>query len=546
MSAASETLPGDDSSASFAHPCLPFLNDDSTKHISWCIQSTALRGLVVVATEAIPPNTVLFDLPQSRVLSYQRDVCSTPLSKYLFGLFADDDRPTISPEELTWLNMIVWLNQSDADANNYCHIYLKALDPVPPVLSSWPRPLQDLLIGTNIQTQNQDGTTTKCAAVAVDLLLALLERVRMSIREKEMKEQAKDRTAASHTTCPPIKNYADKNYADKSTEVQARNLLMQHAPHSMFTKSSILWARGHFMSRRFPDTLLVSSADTKTPPHTNIATAIDTTSNTTTTAKTIHQQSFCFLPVLDLMNHSALQANSCKVTSHTTNQRHFLQVTSGELPMDKGDEFFYSYGSTLSNEVLLQAYGFCLPDNPADTVSVRITPNHQGSTTKDATSYVGVIGRGGVSAIPAALWKALATKKPANSAAKEDEVEIGSGDLELLREYFTDLLKTLMLTMNDDTTTSTDAAGEKRKRSTDDDDQEATSSVLTIARTTTTTTTTTTKPPPLKTATNATGSCAVETERRRYIHFYKQGQREILEELVRDLSLYLSPGATVP
>ena len=518
MPASTSETPPDDAS-SFFHPCLAFLKDNSTTTTtkrSWSIQSTALRGLVVVATEAIPPNTILFDLPQSRVLSYQRDVCGTPLSKYLLGLFANDNNAdnSISPEELTWLNMIVWLNQTDtADTtdSNYCHTYLKALDSVPPVLSSWPQPLQDLLVGTNIQTQNKDGTTTKSAAVAVDLLLAFLGRARLRIAEKEKRCQEKDGTTAN-------KGIPDDDSVH--SQLKARNILMQHATVSIFNKAAILWARGHFMSRRFPDSLLVSS----------------TASTDTHTATTPPPQpSFCFIPVLDLMNHSALPANSCKIATHTTttqNQHHYLRVTSGERPMAKGDEFFYSYGASLSNEVLLQAYGFCLADNPADTVSVRIVPNHNSAATT-SSSYVGVIGRGGISAIPADLWKALATTTKqsttnANSsdASEEEEVEIGSGDLELLLEYFAGLLKALMLTMTDTTGTATNSAGEKRKRTPDDEHKNTSVETKTTA------------------AVDSTSADAVETERRRYIHLYKEGQREILEELVRDLTLCLAPEST--
>ncbi|EKX45212.1 hypothetical protein GUITHDRAFT_108853 [Guillardia theta CCMP2712] len=67
----------------------------------------------------------------------------------------------------------------------------------------------------------------------------------------------------------------------------------------------------------------------------------------------------CFLPVMDLINHDALA--SCKLSG---DESHVILRASKK--MAKGEQLFFNYGSSKSNEELMFAYGFALEDNPAD------------------------------------------------------------------------------------------------------------------------------------------------------------------------------------
>ena len=167
----------------------------------------------------------------------------------------------------------------------------------------------------------------------------------------------------------------------------------------IFTEESLRWARGHFLSRRFPATMpnlvnlhrhaqvadgssSIGSKKDHHHHHHHLAGYGDATS--------------MFIPVLDLMNHTPMRNNACSLKM-TPDGMH-LQVFSGDLALQCGDELFYCYSSAetggLSNEILLQGYGFCLADNPADTVSVKIS-TMDGEQCRGGNAFW--IGRGGVS-----------------------------------------------------------------------------------------------------------------------------------------------------
>jgi hypothetical protein len=204
-----------------------------------------------------------------------------------------------------------------------------------------------------------------------------------------------------------------------------------------------------------------------------------------------------FIPILDLMNHTPVRTNACSI--EMTDDGMYLQVFTGDSPLQQGDELFYCYSSAaetggLSNEILLQGYGFCLESNPADTVSVKISTMGDGAQSHNTGSAFW-IGRGGVSAIPSAMWRALAGSTKAAQGDVDDEtkndddpIEIGSGDLDLLLQFMTNKLVSLN--------------GEPKTK-------------------------------PVSFFTNS------DMERLAYIEMYKNGQREILVELIRDLTIML-------
>jgi hypothetical protein len=187
------------------------------------------------------------------------------------------------------------------------------------------------------------------------------------------------------------------------------------------------------------------------------------------------------IPILDFMNHNPCKKDTC--TAEISADGLTLEVRTGEKVLETGDELFYCYGETLSNEMLLQAYGFAIPINHFDTVSVQIS-NHKDSAT---SSPAFCIPRGGISSVPSEMWKAIAGVSSSPNDDEEGAIEIGPEDLEELLQHMSNKLEQLYRHKSDlDRSTITDP---------------------------------------------------LTNERLKYIQIYKDGQREILEALVDDLKI---------
>ncbi|KAF3994117.1 hypothetical protein FT663_01617 [Candidozyma haemuli var. vulneris] len=108
---------------------------------------------------------------------------------------------------------------------------------------------------------------------------------------------------------------------------------------------SYLWASMIFKSRSFPGYLLKDSASAK---------AID------------YQQedSAVLLPVIDLLNHNP----SSEVFWSVKNDQFVFETKS---PLKKDEQLFNNYGQK-GNEELLLAYGFCIDNNEADSVALKV------------------------------------------------------------------------------------------------------------------------------------------------------------------------------
>ena len=385
-------------------------------------------------------------------------------------------------------------------------VYLKSLSAVPPNVSSWPKSLQENLIGSNVyavidesgEHRHVDGNVS-----VIKNLLAKLDRIRTVIAGKQRQQQQEQHH-------PKGQDARTRSTLDPQDSVSSLFTVLEEGPGPcIFTEESLRWARGHFLSRRFPATMpnLVNL-------HHHAQVADDRSSIGSKKDHHHHHHHLAgygdatsmFIPVLDLMNHTPMRNNACSLKM-TPDGMH-LQVFSGDLALQCGDELFYCYSSAetggLSNEILLQGYGFCLADNPADTVSVKIS-TMDGEQCRGGNAFW--IGRGGVSAIPSAMWKALAgimTKESLvhadndknkhhddnnNNNDQEESIEIGSGDLNLLLQYMTNKLVLL------NGVPATEALSFKTEES--------------------------------------------DVERLAYIEMYKNGQREILVELIRDLKLML-------
>ncbi|KAI2492741.1 hypothetical protein MHU86_21816 [Fragilaria crotonensis] len=501
------------------HPCLSFLasstsTTDDSHAFSVHNSDSKTFGTILIANRDIPPHSLLFRLPSQFLVTHDA-VYATELSQLIRDSvqhlnapvktsvsttascdasirdlndsndnvtkninnnhFTDDDnednnkRPTrqqqelqISPEELTWINMVYWRVSSEPTSHQ---IYLKSLSTVPPNVSSWSKSLQDCLIGTNVYAvlddesagNHEDDDEHHQPVVdgnvsVVKTLLGKLDQIRTVVgkeqlmTEQHLMERPQQRIANDSSTTNSERN-------PKWTDVILK-VLHEDSETSIFTLESLGWARGHFLSRRFPATMknlgTNDNDNNKMPnvPSTGMQNNNDhdgkkARSNSSTPKHHLAgygNANSMFIPILDLMNHTPVRTNACSI--EMTDDGMYLQVFTGDLPLQHGDELFYCYSSAaetggLSNEILLQGYGFCLEDNPADTVSVKISTMGDGAQSRNTGSAFW-IGRGGVSAIPSAMWRALAgSTKPAQGDVDDetknddDPIEIGSGDLNL-------------------------------------------------------------------------------------------------------------------
>ena len=76
------------------------------------------------------------------------------------------------------------------------------------------------------------------------------------------------------------------------------------------------------------------------------------------------------LPLMDMMNHPP--ANVAANTQFDVASRPGTLWLRATTDVPAGGELFYDYGRK-SNEHFLFSYGFCLPNNPHNTLAVRLT-----------------------------------------------------------------------------------------------------------------------------------------------------------------------------
>ena len=89
----------------------------------------------------------------------------------------------------------------------------------------------------------------------------------------------------------------------------------------------------------------------------------------------------CMLPILDMMNHpSVFGKDNVKFDAQSRPGTLVLVATQA---LDAGKEVLYNYGEK-SNEQFMFSYGFCLKNNPYNSVSVRVTAERPWSTLEVA------------------------------------------------------------------------------------------------------------------------------------------------------------------
>ncbi|XXQ38102.1 SET domain-containing protein [Plasmodiophora brassicae] len=120
-------------------------------------------------------------------------------------------------------------------------------------------------------------------------------------------------------------------------------------PSELCTRAHLLWARSTLTSRGFP-ARLVPAGDGYIPPG--------------------ERDVGCLIPFADYFNHSAPGPSTCQEWVVTDRSVAFRGVDGFHAAV--GDQVFTNYGAK-SNEEFLLGYGFTIPDNSADHVTVALS-----------------------------------------------------------------------------------------------------------------------------------------------------------------------------
>lgn len=257
---------------------------------------------------------VLFSIPLSCLVSISNTNDSKLTKLVRDAALAFGDSKMVTSELLIWLFMIQQLTDSDG----HFHAFVRSLDSLSPSPLSWPDNLTATLLGTNMSTMTNSSSSVERHSQFLD----------------------------------DVRIWASENGRDCSL-VDANS----------FNITSLIWARGHYLARRYPGTFSSSESYEKSlMPNTPDAEQIDTSSDG-------REQGMmnlgALVPLLDILNHNPEREwLTFKVSDG------FLHVICNH-PIEKGSEIYSNYGS-LSNEMLLYAYGFCLETNLDDAVTLQL------------------------------------------------------------------------------------------------------------------------------------------------------------------------------
>ena len=252
---------------------------------------------------------LLFAIPLTCIISLKDTLNSrvTALVRDAAKFFRDTT--LVTSELLIWLFMI----QQLGDRNNHFSPFVESLDSESPSPLSWPKDLASALIGTNMSTMTSSSSS-------VEKHSQFLDEVRQWALE----------TNRDCSFLPPEK----------------------------FNLTSLVWARGHYLARRYPGKFCFDSCS-----------GDDGAESISAAEGDGREQGMmnlgALVPLLDILNHNP---ESEWLTFKVIDG--FLNVTCNH-PVVKGCELYSNYGS-LSNEMLLYAYGFCLESNSDDAVTLQL------------------------------------------------------------------------------------------------------------------------------------------------------------------------------
>ena len=299
-----------------------------------CDNDTLGAGLF--ASKRITAHSAVISLPQSAVLTLERAASSTlgRLARATAAEWGSDAAATCTDSFLLYVFMCV----GRIDPAHPWHAYCSSLPTAPQEPCRWPDAVLDELRASG---------TAQSLVAAVDDARAELARAQGLL----------DRLVAAHPAAFPATAFGPS--------------------------LGLAWARGCYVSRRFPEKLAAApsassaagvGAGADPPPPQQQASQQQQAPQQQAPPQPPQQQQQligspsrgCLLPVIDLMNH-----RHCQPMTWSADGDGVKMVVDKDVPA--GEQLFNNYGSGRSNESLLFCHGFATAENLFDTVGIRIT-----------------------------------------------------------------------------------------------------------------------------------------------------------------------------
>lgn len=194
---------------------------------------------------------------------------------------------------------------------------------------------------------------------------------------------------------------------------------------TVYNCDSLLWAYGHYVSRRYPGkySKLQSVVGEDCPDG----------------RESRLGDLGIMVPALDILNHGDSSIEWLKFKPTNT---HLLVIINQHRK--KGDQLWSNYGS-ISNERLLFAYGFATENNENDQVAIHLKMgNHHGGPPID--HGVHYLERGGSAGVPSSVWTSIQSMRVEEDDDEvEDEVEVKESEEEMEGGIAVDLFEVELL-----------------------------------------------------------------------------------------------------
>lgn len=298
------------------------------------------KGLGVFAAKDFASGEVIFTIPRKCIIG----IGDTLTSNIIYRIRGHEEgfhMKNLTEELKIWLHMV----EGRINKHSHFHPYLRTLDyEILPSMLEWDPRLLEALKGTNLYKSLQSAVERK------DVYQGIVDDINRVMKD------------------------LDKTASFQSVDVKRQRLSDNDADWSISLRD-ILWARSHYMSRRYLGEFASTYDADYVPSHQE--------------GDLGNLGSMC--PLLDILNH-----NSSQDWLELVVEDDFL-VVKANVPIVKGSEIFYNYGK-LPNEMLLYGYAYADDHNADDGVAIKL----MSSVSSHRIDAIGLyyIKQGGLKGIP--------------------------------------------------------------------------------------------------------------------------------------------------
>lgn len=286
------------------------------EHLEFRYSEKCGQSLGCFALKSYSVGEVIFSIPQSCIFNYD-PLLSTPLAQFVQSTLQKHGLID-SKEFLYWIHMIAERESfgcgivSNGMKSNL-QVYFQSLSKVSPSLLNWDPNLLSTLQGSNLGKSITD----------LKELLVDYSKLIEQIHEFEPEESTK------------------------------------FLPKNIFTYDSLLWAAGHYLSRRYPESFGTKNDENE------IKLSFSDMDTSSSNQLSMLGNVGSLVPLLDILNH-----NHEREWIKFSVKDYKLQIICN-YPIQKGQEIYSNYGC-LSNGQLLLAFGYSLEDNPHDEYLLKL------------------------------------------------------------------------------------------------------------------------------------------------------------------------------